>query len=287
MLGWHRRQRRIAQDRVGARGGVQSDRRRDRHLTGGGQGCRRGVSAGSVATPRSRQARCVQTRAGSPVGLVSAALGAPGGQRRVRQLRGRTEWRTVQPRGLAWPVGRLPAPGVVSGDCRRAPGWSAVTSRVRRWSAVTSRVPATSTWSAWTGAEPVSMPVGIGGRLMPNCDRPCDSADISSLGRSVIIGGLDELAVLRRWFDALGQLGYGDYCGWTRDGQGGDCAHGCREPASTSVRHGSLLNIWTTSGRYSSTTSSVADGFMGGADSADVIDGTGVTVGSRSDDTEL
>src|SRR3954468_4753012 len=35
--------------------------------------------------------------------------------------------------------------------------------------------------------EPVSRLVGIGGRLIPNCERPCDSADISSLGRSVTI----------------------------------------------------------------------------------------------------
>ena len=33
--------------------------------------------------------------------------------------------------------------------------------------------------------EPVSR-FGIGGTLMPNCDSPCDSADNSSLGRSVI-----------------------------------------------------------------------------------------------------
>src|ERR1700754_2991772 len=32
--------------------------------------------------------------------------------------------------------------------------------------------------------EPVSRLVGIGGRLIPNCDRPCERADISSLGRS-------------------------------------------------------------------------------------------------------
>src|SRR6478735_8023969 len=35
--------------------------------------------------------------------------------------------------------------------------------------------------------EPVSRLVGIGGRLIPNCDRPCERADISSLGRSVIM----------------------------------------------------------------------------------------------------
>ncbi len=35
--------------------------------------------------------------------------------------------------------------------------------------------------------DPVSRLVGNGGMLMPNWDRPCDSADINSLGRSVII----------------------------------------------------------------------------------------------------
>jgi len=33
--------------------------------------------------------------------------------------------------------------------------------------------------------DPVRRPVGIGGRLTPNCDRPCDNAPRSSLGKSV------------------------------------------------------------------------------------------------------
>ena len=37
-----------------------------------------------------------------------------------------------------------------------------------------------------TGWAPAGLrPVGRGGRLMPNCDRPCCSADMISLGRSV------------------------------------------------------------------------------------------------------
>ena len=34
---------------------------------------------------------------------------------------------------------------------------------------------------------PDSRPVGIGGMLTPNCESPCDSAENSSIGRSVII----------------------------------------------------------------------------------------------------
>ena len=55
-----------------------------------------------------------------------------------------------------------------------------------------------------------------------------------------------ELAVLWCGVGVCGQLGNSDHGKWTRDCQGGDCAHGCRELASPSVRHGSLLNIWTT-----------------------------------------
>ena len=55
--------------------------------------------------------------------------------------------------------------------------------------------------------------------------------------------GADEFAVLGRLLRGSGQLDGTNSGDWTCDGQGGDCAHGCRELASTSVRHGSLLNI--------------------------------------------
>ena len=83
-------------------------------------------------------------------------------------------------------------------------------------------------------------PVGSGGRLTPNCERPCDRAPRSSLGRSVTSAAWTNSrccgAALVCWTRRKG-----GNCYWTCDGQGGDCAHGCRELASTSVRHGSLL----------------------------------------------
>ena len=233
------------------------------------------MSAGSVVADRRRR----QTRGVAPVGLRQrpASGAARGGQRRVGQRPCRSAPDSVS--GGAWqgrhgrrgargpvvvvsPACVVPSPGVVSGDVP-APAWSSVVGRRR----------------ARTGQQAV----GIGGRLMPNCDRPCDSADISSLGRSVIRAAWTNSRCCGRGLGARGQLGYGDHCNWTCDCQGGDCAHGCREPASTSVRHGSLLNIWTTClvGARAITSSAATDSVVREPISADVIDGTGVTDGSR------
>jgi hypothetical protein len=40
-----------------------------------------------------------------------------------------------------------------------------------------------------------------------------------------------------------GQLDGTDHCERSGDGQGADRAHGCRDLATTTVRHGSLLNL--------------------------------------------
>src|SRR5271167_905831 len=44
-------------------------------------------------------------------------------------------------------------------------------------------------------------------------------------------------------FGACGRFVHKEVCARTRDGHGGDRAHGCRKLASASVRHGSLLNL--------------------------------------------
>src|SRR5581483_7674858 len=95
-----------------------------------------------------------------------------------------------------------------------------------------------------------------------------------SQGRHQLIGqvahhrGPDELVMLGSRRAVGGQLADGEIGKWTRDRQSGDCAHGCREPASTSVRHGSLLNLgYMVLGRPA----------CAAQQDADVIDGTGVT----------
>jgi hypothetical protein len=79
----------------------------------------------------------------------------------------------VVPRPPGAVNGGVPNPGVVSGDVP-SPG------------VVRGDAPSPGEVSV-VGVEPVSRLVGIGGMLMPNCDSPCDSADMSSLGRSVIV----------------------------------------------------------------------------------------------------
>ena len=134
--GRHRRQRRITHDREGARGGVQSDRRRDRHLAGCGQGAE-GCEPRVGQRRRGGQSGCRQTR----------HTGGRAGQRRVRRRRGQRwvrQLRVGQRRGRCHAESRhsrrsqinagrgqrgcrqagvvsgdVPRPGVVSGDVPR------------------------------------------------------------------------------------------------------------------------------------------------------------------------
>jgi hypothetical protein len=83
-------------------------------------------------------------------------------------------------------MGVVPRPGVVSGEVPR-PG--VVSGDVPRPGVVMGAIPKPGevNVAGVDEPDPVSRLVGNGGMLMPNCDRPCDSADINSLGRSVII----------------------------------------------------------------------------------------------------
>src|SRR3954465_9668903 len=115
-----------------------------------------------------------------PVGLVRAGFVRAGSVRAgpVAVADGRLAPGAVRPGVVSPGVVR---PGVVS------PG--AVSPGVVRPGAVRPGVvsPGDVRVAGVDEPEPVSRLVGIGGRLIPNCERPCDSADISSLGRSVTI----------------------------------------------------------------------------------------------------
>ena len=188
-------------ERIGARQGIQTDRRRDRHLAGRRQAAvASGDSAASVSADGVVRPGAVRPGA-APVGLVSAGLASAGSVRPgpvavsdgsvalVRPAPGVVRPGVVRP-GVVRPgrgqprcgEARCGQPGVQSGavsPARSGPVWPG---------------PARSDVVGAVAPVPVSMPVGIGGTLMPNCESPCESAHNKSAGRSVIDRGLDELA---------------------------------------------------------------------------------------------
>jgi len=150
------------------------------------------VPAGGVVRPvavRPGVAGSAPT-AGVPSGLVSAGFVSAGfvnaASVRADGVDGRPRPGVVAgaaPRLLGVVRGDVPSPGVVKDDVPR-PGEVKVVGV--------------------DAPEPVSRLVGRGGRLIPNCDRPCDSADISSLGRSVII------AAWTNWRCCVGGFAFSD-----------------------------------------------------------------------------
>ncbi len=155
------------------------------------------VTAGGVVRPGSGVARCGKrtdglVSAGVSAGLVNVASGNVAGA----VVKG------ALPR-LGVVNGDVPNPDVVNGD---VPNPDVVNGDVPNPDVVNGAVPSPGVVNV-VGAlepEPVNRLVGRGGRLIPNCDRPCDSADISSLGRSVII------AAWTNWRCCVGGLAFSD-----------------------------------------------------------------------------
>ena len=150
---------------------IDTGRRRGQARRVVGPACRHAADAG--AHERAGERRFVSA------GLVNAASGRADG------VDGRPRPGVVD--------GAVPTPGVVNGDVPN-PG------------VVNGDVPSPG-GSNVVGAlepEPVNRLVGRGGRLIPNCDRPCDSADISSLGRSVTI------AAWTNWRCCVGGLAFSE-----------------------------------------------------------------------------
>jgi hypothetical protein len=134
------------------------------------------VAVGGVVRPG------VATPGTCPVGLVSAGFVRAG---LVNAASGSVAGAVGRPTPDVV-KGALPNPGVVNGD---VPNPGVVNGDVPNPGGVNGAVPSPGEVKVVgvDAPEPVSRLVGIGGRLIPNCDRPCDRADISSLGRSVII----------------------------------------------------------------------------------------------------
>ena len=126
-----------------------------------------------------------QRRVDGAGSAAAASAASPGRRRRTRGVVsagcGQRRCRSPGAVSPAWsgPVWSAP----VSSGPVSAPGRRAASGRARS-GRVTGAGPGAVNVVGAPAPAPVR-PVGSGGRLMPNCDRPCDSADISSLGRSV------------------------------------------------------------------------------------------------------
>ena len=233
------------------------------------------MTAGGVVRPGSGVAA-----AGSAPGLVTAGVSAG----LVNVASGNVAGAVVKGALARLGVvnGDVPNPDVVNGD---VPNPDVVNGDVPNPDVVNGAVP--SPGVNVVGAlepEPVNRLVGIGGRLIPNCDRPCDSADISSLGRSVTI------AAWTNWRCCVGGLAFSDRSDMATIAAGLATARAATAlMAVESLRRrrfgtevSSIYGLRLVGARLIS--DDAVSGY--GLDraepiSADVIDGTGVTAGAK------
>ena len=216
--------------------------------------CRRQPGSSADGADRhfaGRDRRAAQARCATPVGLVSPGLVSAG--------------LSPQPGVVAaHPARPSTGAGARRVPCRPGssdPGWSRPGARqtragqararqARDWSgrdssagAVRPGVPSPGLVRPARGSvpRPRSGPASAG-RLTPNWDKPLRQRAHQLAGQ---VGHRRRPGRTRgaRAACCRGRFVNKEVCARTRDCQGGDRAHGCRELASTSVRHGSLLNL--------------------------------------------